>query len=186
MSYPTTNSIQSQENTYTIPLNKGKVAIVDECDADLIEFTWSAKYEPKYHRDDVYVARRNARVDGKQKTIRMHREIMERIVGSPLSRTELVDHKNGDTLDNRRSNLRIATKSLNAANAHERKTSTSPYKGVTLHKKTQKWQACIRENNVTHYLGLYEKPEDAHAAYCEAAVKYFGEFANFGTKGRAA
>jgi hypothetical protein len=83
-----------------------------------------------------------------------------------------LDHINGDKTDNRIANLRLATRSLNNANTKCR--SKSGLKGVVLIKYG--YRAGITINKRFHYLGTYETPEEAHAAYCRAAKKAFGDF----------
>jgi Demerecviridae HNH endonuclease len=90
-----------------------------------------------------------------------------------------IDHKNGNFRDNRWTNLREATPSQNLMNARTQKTGkfTSPYKGVSrCSDRPGKWQAriCIHPGG---FLGRFDTPEEAHAAYCKAARKHFGEFA---------
>jgi hypothetical protein len=88
-----------------------------------------------------------------------------------------VDHKDRDRANNAFSNLRAAD---NAQNQMNRKaTSRSGYKGVTWH-DCGKWMAQIHIEKKHIYLGLFETALDAHRAYCETALKHFGEFANFG------
>lgn len=161
----------------TIPLSKtGKHAglyetIVSPEDADLSEQSWCVK---PVTRSRVLYAMRTAY----HKTILMHRIVLERVLDRPLVKGEFVDHINGDGLDNRRKNLRLATTQQNRGNATSHSNATG-YKGVSWHKQGKKYQAKIKVNNKTIYLGLHKTAEEAHAAYCEAAVKYFGEFARF-------
>jgi hypothetical protein len=89
----------------------------------------------------------------------------------------MVDHINHDTLDNRRFNLRVCTKTQNQFNAKLRRDSTSGYKGVGFHKVTQKWMAYIRANNVQYHLGLFKTIREAVIARNVAAIKYHGEYA---------
>ena len=89
-----------------------------------------------------------------------------------------IDHKNGDTLDNRLWNLRKATVAQNAANSRRYQTNTSGFKGIS--KSYGKWQAAIRCNGVKKSLGVFSTPEEAHQAYCEAAKRLHGDFARLG------
>lgn len=159
----------------TIPLSKtgknaGKYeAIVSIEDAGLANYNWSFYRNHK----TIYVNRRQSK-----KGILLHRVIMERILGRALLTKEQVDHINHNGLDNRRSNLRLATQNQNQHNSTAYKNNTSGYKGVTWHKQHRKWYAQIVVNNKHIYLGLFTDPKDAHAAYCEAAKKHFGNYAN--------
>jgi len=85
-----------------------------------------------------------------------------------------IDHINRRRDDNRIANLRLATPSQNSANQPGRGVFL---KGVTLH-KTGKFQAQIKANGKSIYLGLHDSEQQAHAAYCSAAKQYFGEFAS--------
>lgn len=86
-----------------------------------------------------------------------------------------VDHANGCKDDNRISNLRLAVKSQNGANKPIQRNNTSGFKGVSFHKATGKFQAGLRRK----FIGYFDTAEEAHAAYCAAAEKHFGEFARF-------
>lgn len=87
-----------------------------------------------------------------------------------------VDHINGDKHDNRPANLRLATNSQNQCNS--RKTSgKSGLRGVFWAKDKKAWRASIMLNYKTNHLGYFANKEDAHAAYCIAAAKTHGEFA---------
>jgi len=87
-----------------------------------------------------------------------------------------VDHRDCDGLNNRRSNLRLATMVQNMLNQGCRRDNASGFKGVTWDKGRSKWRAQIALNKKRHYLGLFDEPEAAHAAYAEASVKFHGEF----------
>lgn len=88
-----------------------------------------------------------------------------------------VDHRDGNPLNNRWSNLRIATQSLNNANAKLRRDSTSGLKGVTFHKRAKKWCAQIQWRGRHIYLGLFQSKTAAHNAYMKKATCLFGEYA---------
>lgn len=92
----------------------------------------------------------------------------------------LVDHINGNRLDNRIENLRIATFSQNAANAKLHVHNTSGLKGASWMPKRGKWQATITVQNKQLNLGYYKTKEEAHDAYMRAAEKHQGEFAHSG------
>lgn len=88
-----------------------------------------------------------------------------------------IDHINGAKDDNRIANLRLATRSQNVSNRPKLSTNTSGFKGVTWDKSSRLWCAKIGALGRVTVIGYYKSPEMAHAAYCEAALKYHGEFA---------
>ncbi len=151
-----------------IHLNKGRVAIVDDEDFEwLSAWNWSSRV----CKNGTIYACRWISVGGKEPHIHMHREIMKCPDGL------LVDHKDRDGLNNRRENLRIATKSQNNANnAGKRSHSTNAFKGVARFRK--KWRAVIRFQGVRKYLGYFKREEDAARAYDAKARELFGEFAS--------
>jgi hypothetical protein len=91
----------------------------------------------------------------------------------------MVDHINGDKSDNRIENLRLADARSNARNSRKRKNNKSGKKGV-LAAENGRWHAQIRADGQPLYLGTFDTKEEAHRAYCDAAKKHFGEFANPG------
>jgi hypothetical protein len=110
-------------------------------------------------------------IDTKQKY--MHRIIM----GEP--QVLIVDHKNRNKLDNRKSNLRLATRQQNQANRNKtRKPSTSKYIGVCFNKVNKKWNAFIHSKYMHKSLGTFRCETRAAIAYDNAAKIYHGEFAN--------
>ena len=94
---------------------------------------------------------------------------------------QFIDHINGDKLDNRILNLRKATYADNTRNRHMSKGEI-PFKGVSkLRGYENRYRAYVFLNDKQIHLGVYDTPEEAHAAYCEAAQKYHGEFWNPGS-----
>jgi hypothetical protein len=152
-----------------IPLTQGKYAIVDPDDYQRL-----AKY--KWHASKgrhTYYAQRKVWLPEikKEITIKMHRQIIN--VPDHL----LVDHINHNALDNREANLRPATHSQNTCNTPKYKPSRSKYKGVTWHKRKDKWQARIRINRKTIHLGYFNSQIKAAKARDQAARKYHRQFA---------
>jgi hypothetical protein len=151
-------------------LNSKKMyAIIDEYDyAQIRQYRWYVQFSG--HR---YYARRQWIIDGKLYRQYMHDLIM-RCIG--------VDHDNGNGLDNRRVNLRVANQSQNGGNEIKGTGTSSQYKGVYWHKLRQKWVAQIDINRHHMYLGIYVDEIDAARAYDSAAIKYFGRYANVNLK----
>jgi hypothetical protein len=87
-----------------------------------------------------------------------------------------IDHINGNTLDNRFDNLRLATHANNCKNVKKHKDNTSGFKGVSWHKRIKKWQVRIRANNKLIHLGYYNSKFYAALVYARAAKHYFGEW----------
>lgn len=99
----------------------------------------------------------------------LHRDLLQ----APAGR--LVDHRNGDTLDNRRSNLRLCTHAQNIRNQRHRTDGVSRYRGVL--KSRGRWVARIKVDYRQIHLGTYEHEHDAALVYDVAARKHFGDFA---------
>lgn len=101
----------------------------------------------------------------------LHREIL----GNPSCE---VDHINGDKLDNRKENLRLATRQQNECNKQAYKNNTSGAKGVIKDKRSGKYVARIRYNNRSIHIGCYTTLQAAVDAYNRKAEELFGEYAN--------
>ena len=90
-----------------------------------------------------------------------------------------MDHKDHDTLNNRRENLRIATHAQNLWNTKILANNTSGFKGVSFFKPRGTWRSRIMLNGKQNLIGYFDSPEEAGAAYVEAAKRLHGEFANW-------
>ena len=148
-----------------IPLTCGKVALVDDEDYEwLIKYVWS-------YTSNGYVVDGGRFAHGKGTL--MHRAIMK------PGKMQVIDHINGNPLDNRKCNLRICIQKQNAQNRVGVKRNTSGHKGVFWKQDHKKWCACININSKRKYLGYFNNSLDAAIAYDQAALKYFGEYARF-------
>jgi hypothetical protein len=165
--------IQLSDGALGIPLTRGYVAIVDGADADLADSKWCAKVAPN---TPVYAMRSEGFGES-----RMHRLILSRMLGRPLARhpVERADHANGDSLDNRRMNVRLATAQQNAHNRAKLTNHpvTSRFKGVYWDSEYQKWRATITQNQRRRSLGRFQHEEDAARVYDAAALALHGTFA---------
>lgn len=141
---------------------------------DRDDWEWAVKHNWCF--DDKGYTKRNNWVEGKNKTIKLHREIMAR-AGYDIEGVK-VDHKNQNPLDNRKCNLRIATHRQNQRNCKKRSHNTSGYKCVSFNKNAGKYSASIKLETGSHHLGLYEDPVYAAKVYDQAAIYFYGEFAS--------
>ena len=148
-----------------IPLTQGKAALVDDEDFDYInQWKWH------FHRTG-YAAR------GYNKKY-MHRVILERYNFNLGQRyINEIDHINHNGLDNRKSNLRLATISQNQQNSQIKRNNKSGYKGVVFRKDANKWRAQIGFNEKTFCLGYFNNPKSAAQSYNKKAKELFGQFA---------
>lgn len=170
-----------------IPLNNSRecatrgiyVALVDDVDYEhFAQHHWSAQRLVNGTAVQIY-ARRIEYSGGSKRSIWMHRDVWELAYGPIPNGMEIdhVSHGEHKGLDNRRSNLRLATRSLNMANVGVRSTNKSGYKGVWWDEPRRKWQAYIRVNYKRMSLGRYPTAEEAAKAYDLAAREHFGEHA---------
>lgn len=150
-----------------IPLTQGQYAIVDAVDYERIsQWKWFADYDKTC---DIFYAKRRVNVNGKISHRRMHREVL------PCDAPQ-IDHRDGNGLNNRRSNLRPCTSAQNTYNTKSRLHGKSIFKGISPLERGR-WRATICVSYKKHHLGCYGTQEDAARAYDAAAKKYFGEFA---------
>lgn len=157
------------DDTVRMELSQGEYALFDLADLPrLASHRWCAA---TFRRRTYAITQvRNAR--GRQVSVRMHRLIMG--VTDPEA---LVDHKNLDGLDNRRDNLRVATRPENGWNCPRPCTNTSGYKGVTRDPRSGRYSAEIKVHGKTLHLGRFLDPVEAARAYDKAAHRHHGPFA---------
>jgi hypothetical protein len=154
-----------------IPLTQGKVTLVDDSDYERqSQWNWYVRLDSHGN----WYAQRKVKRLGKWVIILMHREIL----GLGPGHIPEVDHINGDGLDNRRCNLRIASYNGNQHNRTAPYTNTSGYKGVSFNKRDGTWFARVSLNYKDIYLGSYRNILDAVHAADLGMFKYHGEFAN--------
>ena len=159
-----------------IKLSQGKIALVDDEDFEYLnQWKWhisGSKYS--------YACRNIPKGDGKRKKILMHRQIL-----GLLNVKTFCDHRDHNTLNNQKNNLRVATRSQNAANRIP--FGSSKYLGVHLvvfkksgrrKKSYSYWRATINEGKEIKLLGLFHNELDAALAYNKKAIELHGEFAN--------
>jgi hypothetical protein len=149
--------------TVHLELAQGIQVLIDDQDVDLVaKYTW---HHAKPQRNTTYAIRWLRSPDGRWTTQRMH---------TLITGWALVDHRNGNGLDNRRSNLRAATSSQNQHNSLSRR-GTSIYKGVSWH--IGRWAAEIMVQRQKVRLGRFRDEVAAALAYDAAAREYVGEYA---------
>lgn len=150
-----------------IQLSQGKVALVDDEDFDRIkDFHWYAR-----KTGNTFYAAYKVKSKGKSTTFYMHRIILNAPSDIP------VDHADGNGLNNQKSNIRLCSHSENMRNTKMFKNNTSGFKGVSWHKRSNKWRAVIKVNAKHKHLGLFQTDIAAANAYNDAAKKYYGDFA---------
>ena len=158
----TNQEINTNPDIRQIILSRGKVTIVDVNDYD-----WLSQW--KWHMCHDYAVR-NIRIASGRKLIYLHKFILD------ASNNTEVDHVSRDTLDNRRCNLRLATRSQNQINTRKIIGTTSKYKGVSWKTSNRKWVAQIQSNKKKIFIGYFDYETQAALAYNNKAKEFFGDF----------
>lgn len=147
-----------------IGLSQDQYALVDAELYDSINHRkWSAAYDSETRT--YYAVRSGYTYSEKRRT-----EQMAWVVAGKPAKGFVVDHINGDTLDNRRNNLRIVTVRENSQNTHRHRSGRLV--GINWHPQMKKWIARIHVNGKKLHLGCFTTPVAAHAAYKQAEVLY--------------
>jgi HNH endonuclease/AP2 domain len=149
-----------------IALNRNTVAVIDAEDVPIVDdLNWSELVSKR-----TSYARRAVTLDGRSSTILLHRVVMR------APEHLHVDHRDGDGLNCRKANLRLATQQQNNLNTRGHADSASGIKGVRKHALCDKYVAEISRDGQRHYLGLFNTAQDAAAAYRAASERLHGEF----------
>jgi hypothetical protein len=169
--------LSAEDDFVVLDLDHGKQCLVsrDDWESKLKQFSWRASENKKKYSSNWYVRGWGSVSGEKPRSISMHRLILN----APTTR--YVDHINGNGLDNRRSNLRLASAQENTRSSPKpRLNATSQYKGVTVKKNKNyiSWHACIGVgNNTSKSIGTYKCEHTAALIYDLVAAKLFGDFA---------
>lgn len=148
-----------------IKLTQGKFTLVNDEDYEYLnQWKWHT-----YKSKGIYYARRYDCSNGGKKNIKMHRLLLN------AEGEVLVDHIDGDGLNNQRVNIRLCTARQNAIN--RRGWGSSKYTGVSFDKESKKWRARINTGFAKINIGRFAEEEKAAVAYNAYAKKYHGEFA---------
>lgn len=149
----------------TLRLKSGAEVLVDDEDFDFVsQYSWHVSH-------NGYAIRRAVEPSGRKRVIYMHKELMTPSPGHEI------DHADMNKLNNCRSNLREASRTLNNANHRPREGCSSKFKGVAWHKNYKRWWSYINKNGKRLSLGYFYDEVEAAKAYNAAAQLLFGEFA---------
>lgn len=156
--------IEIDEYTYGIPLTRGQIALIDKEDFDKIKnYGWYAHFKKS---NNTFYAMTEINTKGVQ---------MSRLILNAHNDVQ-VDHKDHNTLNNRKSNLRLCTPSQNSQNKKMQSNNSIGYKGVYVDKRTGRYRACIRINKKLKHLGYYSTAQEAYKVYKTIAEKIHGDF----------
>lgn len=160
----------SSDDVHVIDLENGEICICDKADSDKVnKYKWKALY--RFNKNGGVVVSVATWVP--RTYILMHRLIIDVADG------EIIDHIDGNPLNNRRENLRIVTHAQNMKNRKRGVNNTSGFKGVSNRNdgSSNPWRAKIHVDGMKIELGSFKTAEMAYAAYCNAAIRLHGEFA---------
>lgn len=152
-----------------IALTQGQVSLVDTEDYVLLsQWNWYAKWN---NSTKTFYAYRSKSEGGKSIVVGIHKQVLG------IENNEvMVDHRDRNTLDNRKHNLRVCTREQNMANRSIFESNSSGYRGVCRY--GEKWQAYLNVDGARRHIGTFESKEEAASAYDNHALVFHGEFAN--------
>lgn len=137
---------------------------------DIYTYRWFVAWQPTLC--GFYAVAHVYETDGRRTTLPFHRLILQ------CERAETIDHKNHDSLNNLKSNLRVCSDVENQQNKVKcRSLKTSIYKGVHWRKDRNRFRVYITVKGVSLYVGSFKCEHEAARAYNDAAIKHFGEYA---------
>ena len=167
MAAKTIPAIRIEGNVAYVPLTRGYEAIVCAYDVHLVDgLNWVAMVGKRAVYAVCYI-----KTGGETTAVLMHRKILSAPTGMK------VDHVNGDGLDNRRANIRLATSAQNAHNQKMSSANRSGVKGVSWNKRAGKWIARVMKDGVHVYLGLFDDIGAAEIAVSKARDELHGPYA---------
>lgn len=149
--------------TTHIPLTRGQSALVDDSDHPTL-------HRHKWHLTTSGYAATTIKANGARQYTYMHRLLLD------AGPDDIVDHIDGNPLNNTRANLRLVTRNQNQWN-RKTQANASGYKGVAWHKRKGKYYARIQANGHRYFLGYFETAQEASQAYARAAKQAFGSYA---------
>lgn len=153
------------DNIVTIPLTQGQETVIDAIDVDLANYTW---YAQKHHSGKYYAARNGGKG---ARLIRIHREVMARKIGRPLTEDEICDHIDRNSLNNTRNNLRIV--SIVESNRNRRKPKTkNGNRDKGIYQKGNSYRVQITVDGKTKYIGSFATLREAKIVRDNAILKY--------------
>lgn len=162
----------------TIQLNNGKFAIVDDYDYEFLSrFNWTGVKKGVHEKVLEFACTTKKGEDRKTFRIYMH----EFIVGNKhidITKSNLnVIHINGNSLDNRKENLKLVPFHTVSHRARKKTLTRSKYKGIYFHRQSGLWSADIQKDKKQYHIGYYKKEEDAALAYNAKARELYGDLA---------
>lgn len=155
--------------TVLITSRWGVTITVDDEDADLLPDRYA---RPRNKAKNAYV---HAKGGGN-----MGRIILSRKLGRELLASERVDHENLNKMDNRRSNLRLATQQQNCVNVDKKRRTRNLYKGA-YRTSSGRYSSYMAVDGKHTWFGTFDTAIEAHRVWCIASLKQWGEFSNFGS-----